>query len=140
MISVRFPYPFSETVRMVFPSVGISIPMTRSSPAILIPRTPRAVRPMSRTSPSLKRIDLPFRVPRKMSWFPRVSWTSISSSPSSMEIAMIPPARGLEKAESSVFLIVPFLVTMTTDFSPVNSRTGRTAATRSRAPTRRSMR
>ena len=44
---------------------------------------------------------------------------------------MIPPARGLEKAESSVFLIVPFRVTMTTDFSPVNSRTGRTAATRS---------
>jgi len=33
--------------------------MTRSSAAIMIPRTPRAVRPMSRTSSSLKRIVCP---------------------------------------------------------------------------------
>jgi len=39
----------------------------------------------------------------------------------------------LEKAASSVFLIMPRLVTITTDLPSMKSRTGRTAATRSPA-------
>ena len=49
----------------------------------------------------------------KISLWPSDSCTSITASPSSMPMAMMPPARGLAKADSSVFLIVPLRVPMT---------------------------
>ncbi len=95
-ISVRFPNPRSETVMMELPSVGISIPTTWSSSSMRMPMTPVAVRPMERTSSSLKRMAMPLRVPRKISWAPLVCLTSMSSSPASTLMAMMPPVRGLE--------------------------------------------
>ena len=53
-------------------------------------------------------------VPMKISLWPSDSCTAITASPSSMPIAMMPPARGLLKADSSVFLIVPLRVPITT--------------------------
>ncbi len=56
---------------------------------------------------------MPLRVPMKISLVPSVSCTAITASPSSMPIAMMPPARGLLNADSSVFLIVPLRVPIT---------------------------
>jgi hypothetical protein len=69
-----------------------------------MPRTPPAVRPIDRTSRSRKRIDMPLRVPMKISLLPSDTCTAITESPSSTSIAMMPPARGLLKAESSGLL------------------------------------
>ncbi|MNC85926.1 hypothetical protein D3C83_15480 [compost metagenome] len=55
----------------------------------------------------------------------------MTASPSSTSIAMMPPARGLLNAASSVFLISPRLVPMTTNLLSVNSLTARSAAMRS---------
>ena len=53
---------------------------------------------------------MPSRVPMKISLLPSVSCTAISASSSSMPMAMMPPARGLLNAVSSVFLTVPLRV------------------------------
>ena len=65
-----------------------------------------------RRSPS-KRIAMPSRVPMKTCSLPSDSSTAITASPSSMPIAMMPPARGLVNAVRSVFLIVPLRVPIT---------------------------
>ena len=53
------------------------------------------------------------------------------SSPSSMVTAMMPPARGREKADSGVFLMMPRRVASTTYSPSANSRTASIVATRS---------
>ena len=55
-----------------------------------MPFTPVVSRPISRTSCSWKRIDRPWRVASTMSFVPLVTCTSISSSPSSILIALMP--------------------------------------------------
>ena len=64
----------------------------------------------------------------KISLWPSDSCTSITASPSSMPMAMMPPARGFENAESSVFLIVPLRVPITTKRLSSNSCTASMAA------------
>ena len=46
-------------------------------------------------------------VPMKISPLPSVTCTAITASPSSMPIAMIPPARGLLNADIAVLLTTP---------------------------------
>ena len=53
---------------------------------------------------------MPWRVASTMSFVPVVTCTSISSSPSSILIALMPVDRGFEYCASDVFLTVPFLV------------------------------
>ena len=71
---------------------------------------------------------MPSRVPMKISLAPSEICTAITSSPASTPMAMMPPARGLANAESSVFLIVPCRVPMTTWWPSSNSRTATIAA------------
>src|SRR6476659_6590036 len=116
---VRFPYPPSVTVRtaVVESGVIVSIPMTQLPSSSVMPLTPYAVRPMGRTSLSEKRMVMPCFVPRSISRWPSVTCTPMSLSPSSSPSAIMPPCRGLLYAESSVFLMRPFLVAMTTNRS-----------------------
>ncbi len=79
-----------------------------------MPRTPRAVRPMGRTSDSSKRMASPSCVAMKMRFVPSVSITSSSSSPSSTLTALMPFERMLRNSDSSVFLMTPLRVTITT--------------------------
>ena len=58
-------------------------------------------------------MPMPWRVPMKIWSSPPVMRTESSSSPSSMLIAMIPPERTFEYAESAVFLTRPFFVANT---------------------------
>ncbi|MNC91232.1 hypothetical protein D3C83_74510 [compost metagenome] len=46
-----------------------------------------------------------------MSFEPLVIWTSMSSSPPSILIALMPVERGFAYCDSAVFLTVPFFVT-----------------------------
>ena len=95
-----------------------------------MPFTPVVSRPISRTSCSWKRIDRPCRVASTMSFVPLVICTSISSSPSSILIALMPVAcAGWRTAESAVFFTVPFLVANSRNWSSRNSRTGTIAWT-----------
>ena len=94
-----------------------------------MPFTPVVSRPISRTSCSWKRIDRPWRVASTMSFVPLVTCTSISSSPSSILIALIPFERGFEYCESAVFFTVPCLVAKSRNWSSRNSRTGTIAGT-----------
>ena len=48
---------------------------------------------------------MPSRVPMKICSLPSDSSTAMTESPSSMPIAMMPPARGLLNSDRSVFLI-----------------------------------
>ena len=89
------------------------MPITSSPSASVIAFTPRAVRPMGRTSLSLNRIAMPLRVATTSSRSPSVRRTQASSSPSSSESAITPPLRAVWNAESSVRLIVPPRVTIT---------------------------
>ncbi len=70
-----------------------TIPITASSASSSTPFTPVVARPISRTSFSWKRMDIPCRVARTMSFVPSVTCTSISWSPSSMLMALMPVAR-----------------------------------------------
>ena len=74
---------------------------------------------------------MPLRVPMKISLLPFEICTAMTESPSSTPIAMMPPARGLLNALSSVFLITPRRVPMTMNLSSSNSLTARSAAIRS---------
>ena len=96
-----------------------------------MPRTPRAVRPIGRTFSSRKRIAQPLRVPSRMSDAPSVMRTLTRSSSSAMVSAMMPELRMLANASSDVFLIWPSRVAITTNAPSENSRTGRSATTRS---------
>ena len=64
----------------------------------------------------------------KTSLLPSDSCTSITASSSSMPIAMMPPARGLANADSSVFLMVPLRVPITMKRWSSNSWTASIAA------------
>ena len=55
---------------------------------------------------------------------PDVICTSMSSSPSSSLMALMPWTRGLEYCDSAVFLTVPFRVQNNRNSLSVNSRTG----------------
>ena len=79
-----------------------------------MPRTPRAPRPIGRTSFSSKRTALPSSEKSITSWRPSVSATPMRWSPSSRSTAMIPEARGREKSESAVFLTTPCCVAKNT--------------------------
>ena len=59
-----------------------------------------------------------------MSLLPLVTCTSISSSPSSILIALMPVVRGFEYCDSAVFFTVPCLVANSRNSSSENSRTG----------------
>src|SRR5206468_2328572 len=75
-----------------------------------MPRTPRAVRPIGRTSFSSKRTALPESENSITSCSPSVSAAPIRKSPSSRSTAIMPALRGLLKSLSGVFLTVPRLV------------------------------
>jgi len=79
-----------------------------------MPRTPRAVRPMGRTSASRKRMAFPASLKSMTSRVPSVMAASTSSSPSRSSQAMMPLDRGREKSASGVFLTVPRAVAMRT--------------------------
>ncbi len=128
---MRFPYPVSVTETKVaeVASETTSIPIMQSSPSSIIPRTPRAVRPIARASDSLNRIDLPLRLAIRISMEPSVRRAAIRLSPSSIVSAMMPPWRGFEYAIRSVFFTVPFWVAVIIYLSSSNSLTGRIVIT-----------
>ncbi len=82
-----------------------------------MPRTPAAVRPIARTSPSGKRTALPPDEQSITSRVPSVMATPTSLSPGSRPTAMMPAMRGRENAESGVFFTVPVAVAMKTNLS-----------------------
>jgi len=92
----------------------------------IMPRTPRALRPIGRTSPSSKRTALPASENSMTSQLPSVMATPIRKSPSSSAAAMMPALRGLEKSVSGVFFTVPRAVAMKTKWLSSNSLTGST--------------
>ena len=89
------------------------MPTTQSPSLSVRALTPRAVRPMARTSFSLKRIAMPFLVATSRSSLPLVRRTQHSSSPSSKSMAITPPLRVVWNAESGVRLMTPLRVTIT---------------------------
>ena len=72
-----------------------------------------ALRPIGRMSLSWKRMDMPSRVPTRMSLSPSVRRTPISSSSSRSTMAIRPARRRFMNSLSSVRLIVPLRVAMT---------------------------
>ena len=88
------------------------IPITSSLPSSskVIPRTPVAVRPITRTALSWKRMARPLRLAMIISLLPFVMRTSITLSSSRIVIAFTPFCRGREYCSSNVFLITPFFV------------------------------
>src|SRR6266540_1469564 len=129
--SERLPMPCSVTVRSVEARRTTTMSITWSCFSSSIPFTPVAVRPMSRTSFSWKRMLIPCWVASTMSFEPSVTWTSINSSPFSMLMARMPTDRGFPNSESTVFFTTPFFVANSRYWSSENSRTGTSAATRS---------
>jgi len=89
-----------------------------------MPFTPVVSRPMYRTSDSWNRTERPWRVARITSFVPLVIWTSISSSPLSTLMALMPLVRGFEYSLSAVFFTVPSLVQKKRYCSSENSLTG----------------
>ena len=65
---------------------------------------------------------MPSRLPMNTSLWPSDSSTAITASSSSTPMAMMPPARGLLKADSSVFLTVPLRVPITMNSGIVEAR------------------
>ena len=94
------------------PSTTVAMPATASPLPSLIPITPCVSRPMARTSVSLKRIALPSSVAMITSSDPVVGVTQSSSSPSWRLMAIKPLRRTLAYSAIAVFLMYPFLVTM----------------------------
>ena len=94
---VRLPMPFSPATSSVASGTTTASATTASLFSRLMPRTPAAGRPMERTSSSAKRMLMPSRVMRTTWSCPAVSFTSISVSPGSMPMAMMPPLRTLAK-------------------------------------------
>src|SRR5690348_148763 len=108
--SERLPIPFAATTSRVEARFTTTMSITWSFLSSSIPFTPVAARPMSRTSCSWNRMLIPCRVAMTMSFRPSVTCTSISSSPFSMLMALMPVERGFPKAESTVFFTTPSLV------------------------------
>ena len=111
---VRFPKPLAVTDSTCPAPPATMSEMTRSSLPSRIPRTPREVRPMARTSCSRNRIALPPFEKSMTSRSPSVRSAPARESPSSRCTAMIPALRGRENASSRVFLTTPPRVAMTT--------------------------
>ena len=115
LIGVRLPKPFSVAVSTDCDSdSATSMAMTRCPSSRLMPRTPRAARPIGRTSFSSKRTALAASENSMTSCAPSVTAAPIKKSPSSKSTAMMPAFRGLEKSVSGVFLTVPSAVAMKT--------------------------
>src|SRR2546426_2042765 len=129
--SESLPIPFSVTVSSVDLRRTTTMSITWSFLSSSIPFTPVAVRPMSRTSFSWKRMLMPWCVASTMSFRPSVTCTSISSSPFSILMARMPTERGVPNSESTVFLTTPCLVANRRYWSSENSRTGTSDARRS---------
>jgi hypothetical protein len=126
-IAVRLPKPFSVAVSTLCSSpLATSIEITLWPGSSIMPRTPRASRPIGRTSSSAKRTALPASENSITSYSPSVMATPIRWSPSSRSTAMMPALRGLAKADSGVFLTVPPIVAMNTKCPSSNSFTGST--------------
>ena len=118
---VRLPIPNSETIKRFGPCISICIATTSSLSSIFMPRTPIDVRPVVRTSFSLKRIHCPLFVTRKMSRLLSVTFTSINSFPSRRVIACKPVLRIFAYSKIGVFLTVPSFVAMKRYLSSSNS-------------------
>ena len=99
-----------------------------------MPRTPRAPRPMARTSDSLKRAALPELAVSRMSRLPSVMAAPTKVLSSVRPRAIRPLGRGRENWESSVFLTVPSAVAMNTKRSPSKLFTGKNEVRRSSWP------
>ena len=128
---VRLPSPSSVATSRYLPSLLIAIPTSASSRRRVMPMTPRAARPISRTLASLNRIACPFRVARSTSSFPSVRRTATSSSSLSRVIAAMPARLALMNSIRPVFFTLPCLVAKKR--YPVSSkdRMGMMALTRS---------
>src|SRR6266446_1819006 len=98
-------------VKSVDPARASSAPTTWSPCSSVIPFTPKAARPMGRTSFWSNRIAIPCAVPMITSSSPLACITDTSSSSPSMERALSPLGRGRANASSLVRLISPFWVT-----------------------------
>ena len=92
-----------------------------SSLAMRIPRTPLAVRPITRASFSSKRIALPLEANSITSCSPLVIRADTSLSPSSSPIAMRPLERILANCDSSTRFTVPLAVAKNTKRLSISS-------------------
>ena len=109
---VRLPKPRSEAVRICAPDSGISMEISCCPLPRRMPRTPRALRPMMRTTLSAKRITLPALENSMTSLAPSVIAAAIRVSPSSSLSAIRPLLRGRLNCTSGVFFTVPKAVAM----------------------------
>ncbi|MNN73969.1 hypothetical protein D3C81_1901280 [compost metagenome] len=109
---VRLPKPRSEAVRICAPDSGISMEMICWPLPSFMPRTPRALRPISRTTLSAKRITLPASENIMTSLAPSVMAAAIRVSPSFSFRAIRPLERGRANCTSGVFFTVPEAVAM----------------------------
>ena len=109
--AVSLPNPLLVTTRIYLPSELMETPMTLAPSASFIPRTPAAVRPMSRTSLSTKVTILPLEEARLTNKEPVVCLTSNNISPSLNPIAIFPFCRIDSNSLISVRLTTPFSVT-----------------------------
>ncbi|CRO82531.1 hypothetical protein PAERUG_E6_London_17_VIM_2_12_12_00602 [Pseudomonas aeruginosa] len=109
---VRLPKPRSEAVRICAPDSGISMEISCCPLPRRMPRTPRALRPMMRTTLSAKRITLPALENSMTSLAPSVIAAAIRVSPSSSFSAIRPLLRGRLNCTSGVFFTVPKAVAM----------------------------
>ena len=103
-----------------------SMPITSSLLLSFMPRTPEALRPISRTSFSLKRMAKPALVAIMISSVPVDGFTHSRLSSVFNFNAIKPLRRTFSKSVSAVFLIVPLRVTITRyldeAISPIASR------------------
>ena len=99
------------------------MPTTKSSFLTLMPMTPLACLPITRTSSSLNRIPCPLEVPRIIVSPPELNAQKTNSSPSFKVTARIPVLRIFANPFAAVRLIIPLRVTITTNCSSI-SRTG----------------
>src|SRR3989344_1284909 len=131
LAGVVLPYPSWVTMRT---SVFLSSFLNTSAETMwsplpsFIPVTPAAVRPISRTSFSLKRIDCRSSVTSETSSPLPTNLAAMSESSSLRVMAMSPLRRTSLKAEASLFLATPFLVIIMRPHSPAHSSL-RTAST-----------
>ena len=111
-MEVRFPMPFSDTIRRSHPWESSCMPITSSRSARFIPLTPMEVLPVGRTSFSSNRMHCPYFVTRSTSLSLSVYLTSINSSSSRSVIAASPVFLTCAYSVIGVFLTSPFLVAM----------------------------
>ena len=93
----------------------------------LMPRTPRAVRPIALTFSSSKRTHLPSVVNNRISLLPSVISTLIKWSSSNKSKPITPFARTFLKLVNALFFTIPLAVAKKMYLSSSYSRTGRIA-------------